>query len=378
MPCGFRPAMRFECLAKEGLARRGRLTLGHGTVDTPAFMPVGTYGVVKALDPEDLQATGAQMILGNTLHLALRPGLEVIGPLGGLHAFMGWPGPILTDSGGFQVMSLAHRRTLDDEGVTFQAPVDGRRFHLTPERAIEIQQQLGSDIMMVLDQCPSYPAPREEVETAMQRSLRWAARCRSAQTGGSGALFGIIQGGIDPDLRRRSFEDLAALQFDGYAVGGLAVGEPATAREAVLDALSALLPADRPRYLMGVGKPADLVAAVCRGIDLFDCVLPTRNGRNAHLFTGAGILRLRNSRYRKDESPIEPGCPCRACRHHSRAYLHHLDRIGDPLALRLLTLHNLTYYQRLVARLREAIQAGRLAECVADFEHQQQTEAAVR
>ena len=364
--------MRFECLATDGLARRGRLTLDHGTVDTPAFLPVGTYGAVKALDPEDLEATGAQMILGNTLHLALRPGLEVIGRMGGLHAFMGWGGPILTDSGGFQVMSLAHRRTLDDHGVTFQAPVDGRRFRLTPEGAIEIQKRLGSDIRMVLDQCPSYPAPREEVESALRRSLLWAARCRTASADGAGALFGIVQGGIDPDLRRQSFEGLATLGFDGYAVGGLAVGEPAAAREAVLDGLSALLPADRPRYLMGVGKPADLVAAVRRGIDLFDCVLPTRNGRNAHLFTENGILRLRNSRYRLDESPIEPGCPCRACRHHSRAYLHHLDRIGDPLSLRLLTLHNLTYYQGLMARLREAIQAGRLAGCVAAFERQQQ------
>jgi queuine tRNA-ribosyltransferase len=370
--------MRFERLATDGRARLGCLALGHGQIDTPAFMPVGTYGAVKALDPTDVATTGTQMILGNTLHLALRPGLEVIGRMGGLHAFMGWRGPILTDSGGFQVMSLAHRRSIDDDGVTFQAPVDGRRFRLTPERAVGIQQELGSDIAMVLDQCPSYLAPREEIETAMRRSQLWAERCRRAYGDGPGALFGIVQGGVDPDLRRRSFEALASLGFEGYAVGGLAIGESAPTREAVLDALIPLLPEDRPRYLMGVGKPADLVAAVCRGIDLFDCVLPTRNGRNAHLFTATGVVRLRNSRYRFDESPIEPDCPCPACRHHSRAYLHHLDRIGDPLSLRLLTLHNLTYYQRLLARLREAIRTRCLGECAADFERQQRSGPAVR
>lgn len=352
--------MIFDCLARDGHARLGRLQLRHGVVETPAFMPVGTYGAVKGLDVADLQGSGSQMILGNTLHLALRPGIEVISQFGGLHRFMGWTGPILTDSGGFQVMSLDALRTIDPDGVTFRAPVDGRLFRLTPERAIEIQEALGSDVCMVLDHCPAYPAGPEELDASLALSTIWAERSRGAFRGGQ-ALFGIVQGGVDPGRRLRSFEALEPLDFAGYAIGGLAVGEPAHLRLAVLDALKTVLPPDRPRYLMGVGKPADLVVAIQRGVDLFDCVLPTRNGRNAHLFTSQGILRLRNARYRIDEQPIDPHCACPACKSLSRAYLHHLDRVGDPLALRLLSLHNLTYYQTLMARLRVAIRDGRLA-----------------
>ncbi len=360
--------MEFECLARDGDARLGRLRFARGSVDTPAFMPVGTYGSVKGLDCADLLASGSQMVLGNTLHLALRPGVEVISRFGGLHAFMGWSGPILTDSGGFQVMSLASLRTIDDDGVTFRAPVDGRLFRLTPERAIAIQEALGSDVLMVLDHCPPYPATAGEIEASIARSTLWAARSCGAHGEGSGALFGIVQGGVDIPSRLRSFEALKPMAFAGFAIGGLAVGEPARERLAVLDALKTVLPPDRPRYLMGVGKPADLVAAIMRGVDLFDCVLPTRNGRNAHLFTTQGILRLRNARYRSDENPIDADCPCLACRRLSRAYLHHLDRVGDPLALRLLSLHNLTYYQMLLGRVRQAIREGRLVSLAKDFE----------
>ncbi|EQD52473.1 queuine tRNA-ribosyltransferase [mine drainage metagenome] len=353
--------MEFECLATDGHARIGQLRFPRGVVDTPAFMPVGTYGSVKGLDCADILTSGSRMILGNTLHLALRPGVEVISRFGGLHAFMGWTGPILTDSGGFQVMSLGALRTIDDEGVTFHAPVDGRLFRLTPERAVAIQEALGSDVRMVLDHCPAYPASPEEINASLARSILWAERsCRAHGEGGQ-ALFGIVQGGVDIPSRLRSFEALEPMGFAGYAIGGLAVGEPPAERLAVLDVLKTVLPPDRPRYLMGVGKPADLVAAVLRGIDLFDCVLPTRNGRNAHLFTTRGVLRLRNARYRTDENPIDPDCSCPACQSLSRAYLHHLDRVGDPLALRLLSLHNLTYYQTLLAQLRAAIRAGQLA-----------------
>ncbi len=361
MPCGFLNVMVFECLARDGHARRGQMKFPRGTVDTPAFMPVGTYGAVKGLDAADLRMSGSRMVLGNTLHLALRPGIDVISRFGGLHAFIGWEGPILTDSGGFQVMSLGALRTIDEEGVTFRAPVDGRLFRLTPERAIAIQEALGSDVCMVLDHCPPYPASPEEIERSLARSILWAERSRRAHEREEQALFGIVQGGVDIPSRLRAFETLEPMGFSGFAIGGLAVGEPAPARLAILDALKTVLPQDRPRYLMGVGKPADLVTAVLRGIDLFDCVLPTRNGRNAHLFTSQGVLRLRNARYRTDERPIDPDCPCPACQRLSRAYLHHLDRVGDPLTLRLLSLHTLTYYQTLLARLRTAIEAGRLA-----------------
>ncbi|MFZ5532162.1 MAG: tRNA guanosine(34) transglycosylase Tgt [Pseudomonadota bacterium] len=353
--------MKFELLGQSGAARRGRVTLAHGVVETPAFMPVGTYGTVKALTPEEVAACGAQIVLGNTFHLWLRPGLDVIAAHGGLHGFMNWPGPILTDSGGFQVFSLAELRRLTEEGVHFRSPIDGDAVFLSPERSMEIQRVLNSDIVMVFDECTPYPADREQAAQSMELSLRWAARSRAAHEGNPNALFGIVQGGMYPDLRNRSLQGLQTIGFDGYAIGGLSVGEPLADRLAVLAALLPEMPADKPRYLMGVGTPSDLVDAVSRGVDLFDCVMPTRNARNGHLFTHEGVVRIRNQAYRLDTGPLDPLCDCTTCRHYSRAYLRHLERSQEILFARLASYHNTYYYQRLMARMRAAIADGRFA-----------------
>ena len=358
----------FALLARDGAARRGQMTTAHGTVETPAFMPVGTAATVKAMRPEDVAATGAEIILANTYHLMLRPGAERIAELGGLHRFMNWPGPILTDSGGYQVMSLAKLRKIEERGVVFRSHLDGARYELTPERAVEIQRLLGADISMVLDECTPFPVEEADAEKSMQLSLRWAERCKAAFVRRPGhALFGIVQGSIFPALRRRSAEALCAAGFDGYAVGGLAVGEGQKTMLAVLDETVPALPAERPRYLMGVGKPADLVAAVRRGIDLFDCVLPTRSGRTAQAFTRRGPVNLRNARHAADPRPLDPECGCATCTQYSRAYLHHIVRAGEILAAMLLTQHNLRYYQDLMRMLRGAIEAGRLDDDAAAF-----------
>jgi queuine tRNA-ribosyltransferase len=353
----------FEVLARDGAARRGRLSTAHGVVDTPAFMPVGTAATVKALTPEMVAATGARMVLANTYHLMLRPGAERIARLGGLHRFMRWPGPILTDSGGYQVMSLDALRTISEKGVVFASHLDGSRHELTPERAVEIQELLDATITMQLDWCLRLPAERSSVERAMRLSLAWAERSKAAFRRRPGyALFGIVQGGTDPELRRRSAEGLTALGLDGYAVGGLAVGEPQAEMFRTLEATVPFLPEDRPRYLMGVGKPADIVGAVLRGIDLFDCVLPTRSGRTGQAFTRRGPVNLKNARHADDPRPLDEESDCPAARDYSRAYLHHLVKSGEILGAVLLTWNNLWYYQDLMRRLRRAIEAGRLEE----------------
>ncbi len=353
----------FTVTARDGAARTGRLETAHGSVETPAFMPVGTAATVKAMTPEGVAATGCRMLLANTYHLMLRPGAERIAALGGLHRFMNWPHAILTDSGGFQVRSLAALRTIGEDGVAFRSHLDGSRHLLTPERSIEIQHLLGADVTMAFDECTPYPAERGAVEASLELTLRWAERSRRAFVPRPGHfLFGIQQGGVHLDLRRRAAERLVALGFDGYAVGGLALGEGQATTFAVLDASVPLLPEDRPRYLMGVGKPSDLVGAVKRGIDLFDCVLPTRSGRTAQAFTRAGTLNLRNARHAGDAAPLDPDCPCPACTGFSRAYLHHLVKCGEILGSMLLTAHNLTHYAGLMAAMRAAIAAGRLAE----------------
>lgn len=358
--------MRFECLASDGAARRGRLGFDRGTVETPAFMPVGTYGAVKGLTPAELHATGTEIVLGNAFHLMLRPGTEVVRAHGGLHGFMGWGGPILTDSGGYQVFSLAERRVVEEAGVTFRSPLNGDRVFLGPEDAIAVQHALGADIVMAFDECTPYPADEATARASMELSMRWAGRCREAHGDAPAALFGIVQGGVHAELRRASVRHLVDIGFDGYAIGGLAVGEPQAERNAVVEATVPGLPAGAPRYLMGVGTPADLVAAVVRGIDLFDCVIPTRHARNAYLYTSQGVVKLRNARYRDDTGPLDPACDCPTCMHYSRAYLHHLDRCGEMLGARLNTVHNLHYYQRLMHRLRAAIEAGTLAHTAAD------------
>jgi queuine tRNA-ribosyltransferase len=370
--------MKFAVLATDAGARRGRLEFSRGVVETPAFMPVGTYGTVKAMTPEELESIGAQIILGNTFHLMLRPGAPVIRAHGGLHGFMNWRGPILTDSGGFQVFSLASRRKLTEEGVHFRSPVDGSEVFLSPELSMQVQRDLGSDIAMVFDECTPYPATEREARASMELSLRWAARSRSAYYADAppGTLFGIVQGGVHDPLRSASVEGLRAIGFDGYAVGGLAVGESAEERIAVLEHTTGLLPADRPRYLMGVGRPEDIVAAVERGIDLFDCVMPTRHARNGHLFTSHGVVNIRNSAYREDTRPLDEACTCYSCRHYSRAYLRHLDQAGEILASRLNTIHNLFFYLRLMADLRTAIEQGRLTEFARGFRAGQQLEDA--
>ncbi len=357
--------MKFELLKRDGSARRGRLSFRRGVIDTPAFMPVGTYGSVKAMTPEELEGLGAQIILGNTFHLLLRPGIEVIRAHGGLHAFTHWQRPILTDSGGFQVWSLQELRKITEEGVTFRSPVNGDLIHLSPERSLEMQDALGADIVMVFDECTPYPAEHAVARESMQLSLRWAKRSRAAfdalqrNRDSDAALFGIVQGGVHDDLRRESLAGLQAIDFLGYAVGGLAVGEPESERLAVLEGLAPALPADRPRYLMGVGTPADLVKAVARGIDMFDCVIPTRHARNGQLFTSEGTLNIRNSRFQADVGPLDPACDCYTCRHYSRSYLRHLQQCNEILGARLATHHNLHFYLGLMARMRAAIEAGR-------------------
>ena len=353
----------FEILARDGMARMGRLSTAHGVIDTPAFMPVGTAATVKAMTPDGVAATGARIVLGNTYHLMLRPGAERIAALGGLHGFMNWPYAILTDSGGFQVMSLATLRKISEEGVEFRSHLDGSRHLLTPERSIEIQRLLGADIAMAFDECTPYPAEREAVEASMELSIRWAERSRRAFVPRPGhGIFGIVQGGVHPDLRQRSAARLVEIGFDGYAIGGLAIGEGQDTTFAMVDATAPALPGDRPRYLMGVGKPADLVGAVRRGVDMFDCVLPTRSGRTAQAFTREGTLNLRNARHADDPAPLDPECRCPACAGFSRAYLHHLTKSGEILASMLLTAHNLTYYADLMLGLRRAIAECRLAD----------------
>ena len=362
--------MQFELLATDGAARRGVLTLPHGRVDTPAFMPVGTYGAVKAMSPQELREAGAQIVLGNTFHLWLRPGLEVIEAHGGLHRFMGWDGPILTDSGGFQVWSLGALRKISEEGVRFQSPVNGDPCFLTPEESVRIQRALNADIAMVFDECTAYPAEFEQARDSMQLSLRWAERSRRAHEGNGNALFGIVQGGMYEDLREESLAGLTAIGFDGYAIGGLSVGESKRDMMRIMRHTAPRLPAARPRYLMGVGTPQDIAAAVAAGIDLFDCVLPTRNARNGWVYTRHGVIRLRNARYRNDLEPLDPECSCHTCRNFTRAYLHHLQRVNEILGARLNTLHNLHYYQELMQGLRAAIETRRLAEYVSALKPQ--------
>ena len=355
--------MNFELLGTDGVARRGRLSFPRGKVETPAFMPVGTYGSVKGVLPEQVRALGAEIILGNTFHLYLRPGLDVIADHGGLHGFTRWSGPILTDSGGFQVFSLSHKRKITEAGVTFAAPTDGSKVFLGPEESMRIQKVLDSDIVMIFDECTPYPATEDVARESMELSLRWAERSRRAHEGNDAALFGIVQGGVHHDLRTRSAEALKQIAFDGYAVGGLAVGEPEHERNAMLEHTCPQLPADRPRYLMGVGRPEDLVESVARGVDMFDCVMPTRNARNGHYFTCFGTVRIRSSKCERDLRPVEEGCGCYSCANgYSRSYLRHLDRCNEMLAPILGTLHNLWYYQTLMAGMRTAIEAGRFAD----------------
>ena len=366
--------MKYTVSATDRLARRGELTFRRGVVQTPAFMPVGTYGTVKSVTPEEVADSGAEILLGNTFHLMLRPGMEIIRKHNGLHEFMHWDGPILTDSGGFQVFSLAAMRKLSEEGVKFQSPVNGDEVFLTPERSMEVQHDLNADITMIFDECTPYPASEAEARESMELSLRWAARSRrrfdelkDAEPERGEALFGIVQGGIYDNLREASLAGLTGIGFDGYAVGGLAVGEPEDERNAVLDALMPKMPDDKPRYLMGVGTPVDIAEAVLRGIDMFDCVIPTRHARNGQLFTSRGNVKFRHARYADDTSPPDPDCACYTCRNYSLAYLRHLEKCGEILGPRLATLHNLYYYQQLMMKLRAAIEDGKLAEAVADI-----------
>ena len=359
--------MQFELITSDGAARRGRLQFPRGSVETPAFMPVGTYGTVKTMTPEELTGLGAEIILGNAFHLMLRPGMEVIRAHGGLHEFMNWERPILTDSGGFQVFSLAENRKLSEQGVEFRSPVNGDRVFMGPEESMAVQRDLGSDIVMIFDECTPYPATEAEARESMALSLRWAQRSKEAHGDNPSALFGIIQGGMYPHLRAESLAGLTEIGFDGYAIGGLSVGEPKEEMLAVLDAVAPAMPTQRPRYLMGVGTPEDIVEAVRRGVDMFDCVMPTRNARNGHLFTREGIIKIRNSRHQFDTGPLDPHCGCYTCRHYSRSYLRHLDRTGEILGSRLNTIHNLYYYQNLMSELRAAIEKGGLADYVKSF-----------
>ncbi|NOZ53550.1 MAG: tRNA guanosine(34) transglycosylase Tgt [Gammaproteobacteria bacterium] len=359
--------MKFELLSNDGPARRGRLIFKRGVVQTPAFMPVGTYGTVKAMTPEELQGIGAEIILGNTFHLMLRPGTEVVKKHGDLHDFMHWHGPILTDSGGFQVFSLGARRKITEHGVTFASPVDGSKVFLGPEESLQVQRDLGADVVMCFDECTPYPADEAQVLCSMELSLRWAKRSKDAHGDNPAALFGIIQGGMYPQLRDTALQGLLDIGFDGYAIGGLSVGEPKDAMLGILDHTVEQMPSNKPRYLMGVGTPEDLVMAVCRGVDMFDCVMPTRNARNGHLFVRRGEIRIRNAQYRDDTQPLDPECGCYTCQNYSRAYLRHLDKTGEILGSRLNTIHNLYYYQNLMKSLREAITAGNLANVVAEF-----------
>ncbi len=368
--------MEFKVTHTDGAARRGRIKFARGTVQTPAFMPVGTHGAVRAVTPEEVRACGAEMILGNTFHLMLRPGVEVVERHGGLHRFMHWPGPILTDSGGYQVFSLAPWREVGEAGVRFRSPVDGDTVFLDPERSIAVQHALGSDVVMVFDECTPHPATRDEARASMELSLRWAQRSRQAHGEHPGALFGIGQGGMYPELRQECQQRLEEIGFDGYAIGGLSVGESFEERRAVLEALGPQLPAEPPRYLMGVGRPVDIVDAVRFGVDLFDCVIPTRHARNGYLFTWAGVLRIRNRRYATETGPVEPGCACYTCEHYSRAYLRHLDQGREVLFSRLATLHNLHFYQQLMRSIRDAVEAGELEALAGRLEEAYREEGA--
>jgi queuine tRNA-ribosyltransferase len=366
--------MNFELLTTDGAARRGRLTLAHGVVETPVFMPVGTYGTVKAMTPQSLHDIGAQVCLGNTFHLWLRPGLEVVREFGGLHKFMGWNKPILTDSGGFQVFSLGELRKITEEGVKFSSPIDGAKLFLTPEESMRIQHVLNSDIVMIFDECTPYPATREEAAESMRLSMRWAQRSRAEHNllGNANALFGIVQGGMYEDLRDESLAGLDEIGFDGMAIGGLSVGEPKEDMARILAHTAPRLPTHKPRYLMGVGTPEDLVNAVQAGIDMFDCVMPTRNARNGHLFTRFGDLKIKNAAHRHDTRPLDESCTCYTCTNFSRAYLHHLFRAGEILGSMLNTIHNLHYYQTIMREMREAIAAGTLSAHVTRF-HQERS-----
>jgi len=365
--------LSFECIATDGAARRGRVHARHGSIETPAFMPVGTYGTVKAMTPEELTGLGAEIILGNTFHLMLRPGADTVAELGGLHRFMNWSKPILTDSGGFQVFSLAKLRKIDEEGVRFRSPIDGSEVRLTPESSMDVQRALGSDIVMMFDDCTAWPATHDQARLSMERSMRWAVRCHRHYYGAGaegsvpGDLFGIVQGGMYGDLRLESLRSLMELDLPGLAVGGLAVGEPEPERLRVLEELVPHMPTDRPRYLMGVGRPEDIVAAVARGIDMFDCVMPTRHARNGHLFTSTGVINIRNAAHQRDPNPIDPTCGCYTCRHYSRAYLRHLDRCNEILGSRLNTIHNLYFYLDLMRQIRVAIEARQFATFVRYF-----------
>lgn len=361
--------MHFDLLATDGQARRGRLSLNHGEVETPVFMPVGTYGTVKAMTPATLETIGAQICLGNTFHLWLRPGLEIVGRHGGLHRFMAWDRPILTDSGGFQVFSLGALRKISEEGVKFASPIDGSRLFLTPEISMDIQRVLNSDVVMIFDECTPYPASLDEAAQSMRLSLRWARRSRDAfdRSENPNALFGIVQGGMYEDLRDESLAGLAEIGFHGYAIGGLSVGEPKDDMQRILAHTTPRLPADRPRYLMGVGTPEDIVEAVSQGIDMFDCVMPTRHARNGHLFTTTGVINIRNAVHQEDAGPVDPACGCYTCANYSRAYLRHLDRCNEILGSRLGTIHNLHFYLDLMQRIRASIAAGRLAAFARDF-----------
>lgn len=359
--------MEFEQLATDGKARRGRLTFPRGTVETPCFMPVGTYGTVKGMLPRDIHEIGAEIILGNTFHLMLRPGTDVIERHGDLHDFNQWQGPILTDSGGFQVFSLGKMRKITEEGVSFQSPVDGSKVFLNPEISMEVQRKLGSDIVMIFDECTPGDADHAQAQTSMELSLRWAQRSKDAHGSSPSALFGIIQGGMFEDLRDRSLEGLTNIDFDGYAIGGLSVGESKEDMMRILAHTAHKIPAEKPRYLMGVGKPEDIVEAVRRGVDMFDCVMPTRNARNGHLFVDEGVIKIRNATYRHDTRPLEEHCDCYTCKNFSRAYLHHLDKCGEILGSMLNTIHNLRYYQRVMEGLRNAIADGQLEAFVEEF-----------
>ncbi len=362
--------MKFEKFAEDGLARRGRLVFDRGVVETPAFMPVGTYGTVKGMAPREIEEIGAQIILGNTFHLMLRPGTEVVKQHGDLHDFMGWQGPILTDSGGFQVFSLGKMRKITEDGVEFRSPINGDKVTLNPESSMQVQRDLGSDIVMIFDECTPFPATEKEAKDSMELSMRWAKRSKIAHGDNPNALFGIVQGGMYENLRVESIEGLAEIGFDGYAIGGLSVGEPKEEMMAVLDYLSPHMPKEKPRYLMGVGKPEDIVEAVRRGIDMFDCVMPTRNARNGHLFTSEGVVKIRNAVNKTDTGPLDKNCDCHTCKNFSRSYLHHLDRCKEILGAQLNTIHNLRYYQTLMSGLRGAIEQGTLSAFVEEFYRQ--------
>lgn len=359
--------MQFELDSQTGRARRGRLKFPRGIVETPAFMPVGTYGTVKGLTPHDVEDIGAQIILGNTFHLMLRPGTEVVKAHGDLHDFMQWKGPILTDSGGFQVFSLGKLRKITEEGVTFKSPINGSKVFLDPETSMQVQRDLGSDIVMIFDECTPYPATVHEARDSMELSLRWAKRSKVAHGDNPSALFGIVQGGMYDNLRGESLRGLTEIGFDGYAIGGLSVGEPKEDMLRILENLTPQMPKQKPRYLMGVGKPGDIVEAVRRGVDMFDCVMPTRNARNGHLFTSEGVVKLRNAKYREDTGPLDSHCDCYTCKNFSRSYLHHLDKCNEMLGATLNTIHNLRYYQRIMADMRKALDENTFDEFLSEF-----------